>query len=132
MSVTIYHNPRCTKSRLTLELLEKKGIKPEVVEYLKSPPSKETMKKILKMLDCDPRSLMRKGESEYKELSLNDENLSDDNLIEAILNESTTLELLKIAKEKDNFVTMQQVGRMFLQQGDISLEEYKRVLIIDQ
>jgi type IV pilus assembly protein PilB len=55
-----------------------------------------------------------------------------DNLIEAILNESTTLELLKIAKEKDNFVTMQQVGRMFLQQGDISLEEYKRILIIDQ
>ena len=55
-----------------------------------------------------------------------------DNLIEAILNESTTLELLKIATEKDNFVTMQQVGRMFLQQGDISLEEYKRILIIDQ
>ena len=55
-----------------------------------------------------------------------------DNLVEGILNESTTLELLKIAKEKDNFVTMQQVGRMFLQQGDISLEEYKRILIIDQ
>ena len=55
-----------------------------------------------------------------------------DNLIEAILNESTTLELLKIATEKDNFVTMQQVGRMFLQQGDISIEEYKRILIIDQ
>ena len=55
-----------------------------------------------------------------------------DNLVEGILNESTTLELLKIAKEKDNFLTMQQVGRMFLQQGDISLEEYKRILIIDQ
>ena len=55
-----------------------------------------------------------------------------DNLVEGILNESTTLELLKIAKEKDNFLTMQEVGRMFLQQGDISLEEYKRVLIIDQ
>ena len=92
MSVTIYHNPRCTKSRLTLELLEKKGIKPEVVEYLKSPPSKETMKKILKMLDCDPRSLMRKGESEYKELSLNDENLSDDKLIEAMLKNPILIE----------------------------------------
>ena len=55
-----------------------------------------------------------------------------DNLVEGILKESTTLELLKIAKEKDNFLTMQQVGRMFLQQGDISLEEYKRILIIDQ
>ena len=54
-----------------------------------------------------------------------------DNLITAILKESTTLELSKIAKEKDNFVTMQQVGRMFLQQGDISLEEYKRILILD-
>lgn len=54
-----------------------------------------------------------------------------DNLIAAILKESTTLELSKIAKEKDNFVTMQQVGRMFLQQGDISLEEYKRILILD-
>ena len=55
-----------------------------------------------------------------------------DNLVEGILKESTTLELLKIAKEKDNFLTMQQVGRMFLQQGDISMEEYKRILIIDQ
>jgi len=55
-----------------------------------------------------------------------------DNLIEGILKESTTLELLKIAKEKDNFLTMQQVGRMFLQQGVISLDEYKRILIIDQ
>ena len=55
-----------------------------------------------------------------------------DNLVEGILRESTTLELLKIAKEKDNFLTMQQVGRMFLQQGDISMEEYKRILIIDQ
>lgn len=54
-----------------------------------------------------------------------------DNLIAAILKESTTLELAKIAKEKDNFITMQQVGRMFLQQGDISLEEYKRILILD-
>ena len=92
MSVTIYHNPRCTKSRLTLELLEKKGIKPEVVEYLKSPPSKETMKNILKMLDCGPRSLMRKGESEYKELSLSDENLSDDKLIEAMLKNPILIE----------------------------------------
>ncbi|MFL2508671.1 MAG: GspE/PulE family protein [Candidatus Pseudothioglobus sp.] len=54
-----------------------------------------------------------------------------DNLITAILKESTTLELAQIAKEKDNFITMQQVGRMFLQQGDISLEEYKRILILD-
>jgi type IV pilus assembly protein PilB len=55
-----------------------------------------------------------------------------DNLVEGILKESTTLELLKIAKEKDDFLTMQQVGRMFLQQGVISLDEYKRILIIDQ
>jgi len=54
-----------------------------------------------------------------------------DNIVEGILKESTTLELLKIAKEKDNFLTMQQVGRMFLQQGNISLEEYKRILILD-
>jgi hypothetical protein len=52
--------------------------------------------------------------------------------VKGILDECTTLELLKIAKEKDNFLTMQQVGRIFLQQGDISLEEYKRILIIDQ
>jgi type IV pilus assembly protein PilB len=54
-----------------------------------------------------------------------------DNLIEGILKESTTPELKKIAKEKDNFFTMQEVGRVFLQQGDISIEEYKRVLILD-
>jgi type IV pilus assembly protein PilB len=54
-----------------------------------------------------------------------------DNLIEGILKESTTPELKKIAKEKDNFSTMQEIGRVFLQQGDISLEEYKRVLILE-
>jgi len=92
MRVTIYHNPRCTKSRLTLALLEKKGIKPEVVEYLTSPPSKGTMKNILKMLSCDPRSLMRKGESEYKDLALDDENFSDDDLIEAMLKNPILIE----------------------------------------
>ncbi|KEQ16724.1 arsenate reductase (glutaredoxin) [Endozoicomonas numazuensis] len=67
MSVTIYHNPRCSKSRQTLALIEEKGITPEVVLYLETPPSKEALGDILKQLDKKPEELMRKGEQEYKD-----------------------------------------------------------------
>lgn len=66
MSVTIYHNPRCSKSRKTLALLEEHNITPDVVEYLQTPPDAATLSSILKQLGIGPRELMRTGEDEYK------------------------------------------------------------------
>lgn len=70
MTVTIYHNPRCSKSRQTLALLQDKGIEPEIVEYLKTPPSAEEIAGILKKLGIEARALMRTKEAVYKELGL--------------------------------------------------------------
>ncbi|MEW8586828.1 MAG: arsenate reductase (glutaredoxin) [Candidatus Thiodiazotropha sp.] len=85
MSVEIYHNPRCSKSRQTLQLLQDKGIEADVVEYLKTPPDKATLERILAMLGLEPRELMRKKEKEYKALQLDDPQLSRDQLIEAMI-----------------------------------------------
>ena len=85
MSVKILHNPRCSKSRQTLEIIREKGIEPMVVEYLKTPPSREELVDILTKLSMSPRDLMRKGEAEYKDNNLADESLTDDQLIDAML-----------------------------------------------
>jgi len=82
---TIYHNPRCSKSRATLELLTEKGVETEVVKYLETPPDRTTLIDLLDMLGLDPRDLMRKGEAEYKDNNLADESLSDDDLLDALL-----------------------------------------------
>jgi len=66
MSVTIYHNPRCSKSRQTLALIQEKDIEPEIIEYLKTPPSATELEDILTMLGLEPLELMRKGEAEFK------------------------------------------------------------------
>ena len=65
--VTIYHNARCTKSRATLELLEKRGIKPRIVEYLKDTPTAAELKAILRKLGIKPEALVRKGEDVFKQ-----------------------------------------------------------------
>lgn len=70
MTVTIYHNPRCSKSRQTLALLQDKGIEPEIVEYLKTPPSADEITALLKKLGIEARALMRTKEAAYKELGL--------------------------------------------------------------
>lgn len=75
MNVTIYHNPRCSKSRQTLELIRDRGIEPEVVEYLKNPPTVEELSAILDKLQMDPRELMRQKETEFKLAGLDDETL---------------------------------------------------------
>jgi arsenate reductase len=85
MTVTIYHNPRCSKSRQTLTLLQEKGVEPEIVEYLKTPPDTKTLKRLLDMLGLEPRDLMRKKEKEYKENDLANPDLSRDALIEAMV-----------------------------------------------
>lgn len=85
MAIVIYHNPKCSKSRQTLQLLEEKGITPEVVKYMDAPPSADTLKDLLGKLGmASPRDLMRKKESEYKELGLADAGKSDDDLLAAM------------------------------------------------
>lgn len=81
MSVTIYHNPRCSKSRQTLALLEERNINPNIILYLDTPPDVSAIKTLLKQLALSPRELMRKGEAEYKENNLNDSTLTDKELI---------------------------------------------------
>ena len=76
MSVTIYHNPRCSKSRQTLQLLRDHGVEPEVVEYLKSPPRAAQLDRILKLLDLSPQELMRTGEQVYADLCLAEKSLT--------------------------------------------------------
>src|SRR5690606_18520446 len=85
MSVVIYHNPRCSKSRQTLALLEEQGTAPQVVEYLKTPPDAATLRNILAALGIGPRDLMRRNEDVYKTLGLDDPALSDDELIAAMI-----------------------------------------------
>ncbi len=84
-SIKVYHNPRCSKSRQTMELLSAKGVQPEVIEYLKTPPSKKDLTEILSMLGLQPRQLMRIHEAEYKDNNLADESLSQEQLIEAMI-----------------------------------------------
>lgn len=81
MPVTIYHNPRCSKSRQTLQLLRDKGIEPDVIEYLKMPPDAETLAGLLKMLGLAPRDLMRRKEAAYKDNALDDDSLDETALI---------------------------------------------------
>jgi arsenate reductase len=85
MAVVIYHNPRCTKSRETLSLLESRGIQPRIIEYLKTPPSAAELKALLAQLRLKPRELMRKKEAVYAELGLDDPKLTDDALIKAMV-----------------------------------------------
>ncbi len=80
MRVKIYHNPRCSKSRQTLALLRERGIEPDIIEYLKTPPSESEIRHIIDMLDlASARDLMRKGEAIYKELGLKD--VTDENTL---------------------------------------------------
>jgi len=81
----IYHNPRCSKSRQTLALLNERGIEPEIIRYLETPPTAQELTDILNKLGCEPRELMRTKESEYKELGLDNPDLTRDQLIEAMV-----------------------------------------------
>lgn len=83
-AVTIYHNPRCSKSRQTLALLEERQVDPEIVLYLETPPDESEIREILRKLGMQARDIIRTGETEYKELGLGNEALSETELIEAI------------------------------------------------
>lgn len=79
--LTLYHNPRCSKSRGALELLESRGLAPTIVRYLETPPDAAQLRDLLSKLGISPRQLLRTGEDEYKALNLADPSLSDDQLI---------------------------------------------------
>lgn len=85
MSTKIYHNPRCSKSRQTLELLRDRQGEPDIVEYLKTPPDADELSDILDLLGLEPRQLMRTKEAEYKENGLDDPSLSRAQLIAAMV-----------------------------------------------
>ncbi|MDN6862896.1 MULTISPECIES: arsenate reductase (glutaredoxin) [Pseudomonas] len=82
--LTLYHNPRCSKSRGALELLEARGLAPTVVRYLETPLNAAQIQALLGKLGLSARQLLRTGEDEYKSLNLSDPNLSESQLIDAI------------------------------------------------
>lgn len=91
--VSIYHNPRCSKSRETLALLQENGIEPEVVLYLETPPDVSTLKRLLQLLGMhSARELMRRKEDLYKELALADSELSEDHLLQAMVDHPKLIE----------------------------------------
>ena len=90
--MTIYHNPRCSKSRQTLQLLKDHGITPMVIEYLKNPPTPVEIKQLLTLLGLSPRDLMRHNEAIYQEKNLADDNLSDNELVNALSEHPTLIE----------------------------------------
>jgi len=96
--VTIFHNPRCSKSRNALALLEEKGVEVEVVKYLETPPTKESLKEVLKMLGVSARELMRTKEEIYKSLGLKDVE-DEEKLIEAMVENPKLIERPIIIKE---------------------------------
>lgn len=90
MSLIIYHNPKCSKSRATLALLHERGLEPQVIEYLKDPPSVEQLKIILGMLGTGPRELLRPREA--REAELDDPTLSNDAIIAGMVEHPIVIE----------------------------------------
>ncbi len=92
MDTVIYHNSKCSKSRATLALLREHGIEPEIIDYLKTPPDAATLNELLRRLGIEPRDLMRKRESVYRERNLSDSQLSRDALIAAMVSNPILIE----------------------------------------
>ena len=97
-NVTIWHNPRCGKSRDGVKLLEEKGVDAEVVKYLDTPPTKEEVKAVLKMIGISARELMRTKEAIYKELNLKEET-DEEKLIEAMVANPKLIERPVVIKD---------------------------------
>ena len=92
MKATIYHNPRCSKSRQTLAILEEQAVELEIIEYLKTPPNQQELQDILNKLGISPLELMRKGETVFKELQLADKSDDETALIDAMVNKPILIE----------------------------------------
>lgn len=98
-TIQILHNPRCSKSRQTLALLEEKGIEAEIIKYLDTPPTAAELKDILQKLNIPARALLRKGEDDYKSLNLADPSLSEEQLIEAMVSHPKLIERPIVIKD---------------------------------
>ena len=90
--VRIFHNPKCSKCRLTMEILNDKGVNTSVIEYLKTPPNSDELAEILDLLGIEPRELMRKHEAPYKENNLDNPELTRDQLIQAMIDHPILIE----------------------------------------
>ena len=99
MTIRIYHNPRCSKSRQTLQLIRDAGVEPEVVEYLQNPPSQKELDNLLKLLGLEPHELMRKGEAVYKELGLGKKDLSRKEAIKVMVENPKLIERPIVVKD---------------------------------
>ena len=99
MTTKIYHNPRCSKSRQTLALINENEMDVEIIEYLKTPPTEKQLKEIIQMLGITPRELLRKGEKEYKEAGLNNMDLTDKQIIDAMVSHPKLIERPIVIKD---------------------------------
>ena len=100
MSTKIYHNPRCSKSRQTLAILQEHQVQADVIEYLKTPPDADELRQVLSLLQMKPRDLMRKKEAPYKDLGLDNDSLTDDQLIQAMCENPVLIERPIVVSEK--------------------------------
>ena len=91
-AMKIFHNPRCSKSRQTMQLLESNGINPQIIDYLKQPPSYDELAEVLDLLGLEPRELMRTQEKPYRENNLADPALSREHLIRAMIEHPVLIE----------------------------------------
>ena len=91
-NVSIFYNPKCSKCRLTMDILNDKGIDTKVVEYLDTPPSNDDLIEVLELLGLEPRDLMRKHEAPYKDNDLDNPNLSREQLIQAMIDHPILIE----------------------------------------
>lgn len=98
-NVTIYHNPRCSKSRQTMALLEEQGVEPTIVKYLETPPDVATLDNLLTMLGLEPRELMRTKEAEYQELALDNPELTREQLMQAMVANPRLIERPIVVKD---------------------------------
>jgi arsenate reductase (glutaredoxin) len=98
--VTILHNPRCSTSRAVLEMIKQSGAEPQIVEYLKNPPERAELVRMLVALEMGPRDLMRKKEALYKEMNLADPALTDNQLLDAMLDNPVLIERPIVISEK--------------------------------
>jgi arsenate reductase len=93
MSITIYHNPKCGTSRNTLEMIRASGVEPKIIEYIKTPPSRDELIGLMKAMGfASPRQLMRRKEPIYTELGYDDQVWSDDQLLDAMLDQPKLIE----------------------------------------
>ena len=100
MSLTIYHNPNCTTSRNVLRLLQEAGLAPQVVEYLKTPPSRVRMQELLAAMGMTPREILRRSGTPYEELGLDDPALTDDQILDALESHPILMQRPIVASDK--------------------------------